>query len=130
VIEDLAIKNMIKNHKLAKSISDCSWSEFVKQLKYKANWYGINLIKIGRFEPSSKLCSNCGIINRELQLQDRKWTCKNCRIVYDRDINAAKNIKVIGLKQIPMERRKLTLGKSRCSNAAHSNQEASAFSQG
>jgi putative transposase len=119
VIEDLNVKGMMKNRKLAKSISDCSWSEFVRQLEYKSEWYGVNLIKIGRFEPSSKLCSNCGTINQELTLKDREWTCKNCNTEHDRDINAAKNIKSIGLNKIPTERRKSTLGESRCNNATH-----------
>lgn len=122
VIEDLNVNGMIRNYRLAKSISDCSWSEFVRQLEYKSEWYGINLIKIGSFEPSSKLCSNCGTINQELTLEDRKWICKTCGVNHDRDINAAINIKQIGLNskiQIPMERRELTLGESRCSNATH-----------
>jgi putative transposase len=127
VIEDLNVKGMVKNHKLAKSISDCSWSEFVRQLAYKSEWYGKNLIKIGRFEPSSKLCSVCGTINQELTLADREWACKNCGTKHDRDINAAKNIKNIGLKKIPMERRKSTLGENRCSNAIRLTQEAPAF---
>jgi putative transposase len=130
VIEDLNVSGMIKNHKLAKSISDCSWSEFVRQLEYKSKWYGKNLIKIGRFEPSSKLCSDCGAINQELTLKDREWACKSCGIIHDRDINAAINIKNIGLKTIPMERRKLTLGENRGSNLIRLTQEAFAFRQG
>jgi putative transposase len=97
VIEDLGVRNMMRNHRLAKSIGDCSWGEFIRQLEYKSTWYGINLIKIGRYEPSSKLCSNCGKINQELQLKDQEWTCKECKTLHDRDINAAKNIKSIGL---------------------------------
>lgn len=132
VIEDLNVSGMIRNHRLAKSISDCSWSEFVRQLEYKSEWYGINLIKIGRFEPSSKLCSNCGTINHELTLKDREWTCKTCGENHDRDINAAINIKKIGLNKntVPMEHGELTLGESRCTNATHWNQEALAFRQG
>jgi putative transposase len=120
VIEDLNVSGMVKNHKLAKSIGACSWYEFVRQLEYKSLWYGKNLIKIGRFEPSSKLCSNCGTINQELKLEDREWICKNCGSVHDRDINAAINIKNIGLgirNKIPMERRESTLVESRCNNA-------------
>jgi putative transposase len=122
VIEDLNVLGMVKNHKLAKSISDCSWSEFVRQLEYKSEWYGKNLITIGRFEPSSKLCSNCGTINQDLTLKDREWTCKSCGSIHDRDINASINIKNIGLdnrNKIPTERRKSTLAESRCNNAAH-----------
>ena len=133
VIEDLNVSGMVKNHKLAKSISDCSWSEFVRQLEYKSEWYGINLIKMGRFEPSSKLCSNCGTINQELTLKDREWTCKTCGTNHDRDINASVNIKKIGLDpkiQIPTERRESTLGESRRNNVAHLTQEALAFRQG
>jgi len=96
-IEDLNIKGMVKNHKLAQAISDVSWGEFVRQLKYKAEWYGKNVLKIGRFEPSSKTCSNCGSINKELTLQDREWTCV-CGEILDRDINAAVNIKNFALK--------------------------------
>jgi len=99
-IEDLSVSNMIKNHKLAQSISDASWSTFVTMLEYKAEWYGKNILKIGRFDPSSKTCSNCGLINKELQLNDREWTCKGCKTVLNRDVNAAINIKSFALKNI------------------------------
>ena len=97
-IEDLNISGMLKNHCLAKSISDVSWGEFVRQLEYKAEWYGKNILKIGRFDPSSKLCSECGYINKELKLSDRRWTCPACGSVLDRDISAAVNIKSFALK--------------------------------
>lgn len=97
-IEDLNIKGMLQNHSLAQAISDVSWSEFVRQLTYKAEWYGTNIIKIGRFDPSSKTCSNCGGINKELTLSDREWTCIKCDTKHDRDLNAAKNIKAFGLR--------------------------------
>jgi len=97
-IENLAVSNMAKNHSLAQSISDASWSTFVTMLEYKANWYGKNIIKIGRFEPSSKTCSSCGYINKELTLKDREWTCKGCNSVLNRDVNAAINIKSFALK--------------------------------
>mgnify|MGYP002785098391 FL=1 len=97
IIEDLNIIGMLKNHKLALSISDVSWSKFITYLKYKADWYGKNVITIGRFEPSSKICSNCGTINAKLALKDRIWTCNHCNIEHDRDINAAINIKNFGL---------------------------------
>ncbi len=87
---------MIKNHNLAQSLSDVSISRFYNVLKYKCEWRGINLIQIGRFEPSSKTCSLCGIINKELTLKDREWTCV-CGVNHDRDLNAAINIKQMGL---------------------------------
>lgn len=96
-IENLNVKGMIQNHKLAKNIADCSWSEFVRQLEYKANWYNCELRKIGRFEPSSKLCSVCGYKMVEMPLNIRKWECPNCHTVHDRDINAANNILKIAL---------------------------------
>ena len=99
-IEDLNIKGMLKNHCLAQSISDASWGTFVDMLEYKANWYGKNILKIGRFDPSSKTCSVCGNINKELTLQDREWTCKKCGSLLDRDVNAAINIKNFSLKTV------------------------------
>jgi len=99
-IEDLAVSNMVKNHNLAQSISDAGWSTFVNILEYKAEWYGKNILKIGRFEPSSKLHANCGHINKELTLSDREWTCSKCGEVVSRDLNAAINIKSFSLKNI------------------------------
>lgn len=99
-LEDLNICGMIKNHNLAQSINDVSWGTFINILKYKSEWYGTNIIQIGKFEPSSKLCSHCGTINKKLVLSDRKWTCENCGITHDRDINAAINIKNFALKII------------------------------
>jgi len=96
-IEDLAVSNMVKNHKLAQAISDVSWSTFVSMLEYKAEWYGKNILRIGQFAPSSKTCS-CGVINKGLKLSDRKWTCKSCGTTHDRDILAACNIKSFALK--------------------------------
>lgn len=105
-IEDLNIKGMIKNHCLAQSISDASWGEFVRQLEYKADWYGKNILKIGRFEPSSKTCSHCGAINHDLTLKDREWTCSVCGTKHDRDINAGINIKNFALRNyLSVERR-------------------------
>lgn len=100
-LEDLNISGMLKNNKLSKAISDVSWSEFKRMLEYKAEWYGKNILEIGRFEPSSKICSNCGIINKELKLADRKWTCGKCGTLHDRDMNAAINIKNFGLRAKP-----------------------------
>lgn len=99
-LETLAVKNMVKNHNLAQAINDVSWSTFVSMLEYKADWYGKNILRIGQFTPSSKTCSNCGTINKELQLKDREWTCGSCGTHHDRDINAACNIKSFALKNI------------------------------
>jgi putative transposase len=97
VVEDLAIKNMMKNHKLALAISDASWGELIRQLSYKCEWYGRELIKIDRWFPSSKRCGNCGQIINELPLNIREWECPKCGTNHDRDINAAKNILAAGL---------------------------------
>ncbi len=96
-IEDLAVKNMVKNHKLARSISDASWGMFFGFLSYKAPRQGKNVLTIGRFEPSSKRCSVCGHINHDLTLKDREWDCPDCQAHHDRDVNAAKNIKAFAL---------------------------------
>jgi len=95
-LENLNVKGMVKNKKLAKAISDVSWSTFVNMLKYKALWYGKWVVQIGRFFPSSKCCSSCGTINTTLKLHERVWTC-DCGATHDRDINAAKNIEREGL---------------------------------
>lgn len=100
ILEDLNIKYMMKNHILAFSIGEIGWYKFTSMLKYKANWYGKNIIRIGRFEPSSKCCSSCGIINKKLTIQDRFWTCV-CGEIHDRDVNASKNIKKFGLRNKP-----------------------------
>lgn len=97
-IEDLDVKGMLKNNFLAKSISDAGWSMFTTMLEYKCEWYGVNLLKIGRFEPSSKTCSNCGTVNKQLTLKDREWSCVKCNAEHDRDINAAVNIKNFALR--------------------------------
>ena len=96
-IENLNVKGMMSNHKLAGAIADVSWSEFVRQLEYKADWHGKNILQIGRFEPSSKTCSSCGGANKELTLKDREWTCK-CGMLLNRDVNAAINIKNFALR--------------------------------
>lgn len=96
-LENLNVDGMLKNHNLAKSIQSASWSEFVRQIKYKSEWYGKNVIFIGRFEPSSKTCSNCGYVNSNLKLSDRGWVCPVCGEYHDRDVNAAMNIKNMAL---------------------------------
>ena len=105
-LEDLNIKGMVKNHCLAGSISDAGWGMFVSMLEYKAKWNGVNIIRIGRFEPSSKTCSECGYINKELTLKDREWACSECGSVLSRDFNAAINIKNFALNnRLSVERR-------------------------
>lgn len=97
-IEDLNVKGMMANHKLSKSIGNCGWGEFVRQITYKAEWYGREIIKVDRFFPSSKTCNHCGWINESLTLSDRQWTCV-CGKVIDRDLNASLNILQQGLNQ-------------------------------
>jgi putative transposase len=96
-LETLAVKNMLQNHKLAKAIADVGWSEFVRQLEYKAQWYGRTIIRIDRFYPSSKTCRDCGFVLAELDLEVREWTCPACGVWHDRDVNAARNIQAEGL---------------------------------
>jgi putative transposase len=96
-VESLAVKNMVKNHKLALAISDSGWSELIRQLDYKCRWYGRKLIEIDRWFPSSKRCNSCGHIVEKMPLNIREWQCPNCGISHDRDINASKNILAAGL---------------------------------
>jgi putative transposase len=83
---------MMKNHKLAGAIADCSWFELTRQLEYKANWYGREIVKIDRFFPSSKTCHVCHYVKQDLTLKDREWQCPECETLHDRDCNAAKMI--------------------------------------
>ncbi|KAF1295625.1 chemotaxis protein [Enterococcus sp. JM4C] len=99
-VEDLNVKGMVKNHKLAKSIVDVSWSEFVRQLAYKCEWKGRKLVKIDRFYPSSQICSSCSHKDGKKALDIREWTCSNCGTHHDRDINASINIRTEGLSGI------------------------------
>ena len=96
-LENLNVEGMMKNHNLARRIQSASWSEFVRQLNYKAEWNGKNVVFIGRFEPSTKTCSACGYINKDITLKDREWTCPQCGAHHDRDVNAAINIKAFAL---------------------------------
>lgn len=91
-LENLSVKNMMKNHKLSQSISDVSWSKFMEMLKYKSEWNDRQFAQIDKFYPSSKSCSECHYINNGLTLKDREWTCPSCGTNHDRDVNAAKNI--------------------------------------
>ena len=96
-VESLAVKNMVKNHKLALAISDSGWSELIRQLDYKCRWYGRTLVAIDRWFPSSKRCSSCGRIVDKMPLNIREWTCPKCGCNHDRDVNASKNILAAGL---------------------------------
>ena len=97
-VEDLAVKNMMQNHKLAQAFSDVSLGTFYTMLEYKSNWNNKKVVKIDRFFPSSKTCSKCNYINQDLTLKDREWLCPNCKTTHNRDFNASVNIKKQGLK--------------------------------
>ncbi|MGW9493278.1 RNA-guided endonuclease InsQ/TnpB family protein [Streptomyces prasinus] len=96
VIEDLAVRNMVRNRNLARAISDAAWSQFRSMLEYKAAWYGRDVVAVDRFFPSSRLCSHCGALHDRLPLQVRTWTC-DCGATHDRDVNAAQNLLAVGL---------------------------------
>ncbi|WP_329578208.1 RNA-guided endonuclease InsQ/TnpB family protein [Streptomyces sp. NBC_01361] len=96
VIEDLTVRNMVKNRKLARAISDAAWSQFRSMLEYKAAWYGREVIAVDRWFPSSKLCSTCGALQDKMPLHVRTWTCDSCGTTHDRDVNAAKNLLAAG----------------------------------
>lgn len=106
-VEDLNVKGMMKNQHLAYSIADAGLGEFYRQLAYKCEWYGVSYRVINRFAPSSKLCNNCGHRMNKMPLSVRRWTCPECGTHHDRDINAAKNIKELGLMALPVQRGKV-----------------------
>ena len=95
-VETLAVKNMVRNRSLSKSISDAGWGELVRQLRYKAQWYGRTVIAIDRWYPSSKRCFGCGWVKNDLTLANRTWVCLSCGVQHDRDLNAARNILAAG----------------------------------
>ncbi|KEQ15742.1 hypothetical protein GZ77_04115 [Endozoicomonas montiporae] len=96
-VESLNVKGMIRNPKLAKHIADANWGEFVRQLQYKAEWAGRQVVQIDRFFPSSKRCPGCGFVHESMPLSIREWDCPECKTHWDRDIAAAMNIKTAGL---------------------------------
>jgi putative transposase len=96
-IEDLAVKNMVRSRRLARAIGDCGWGEFRRQLQYKCERAGRQLVVTGRWFPSTKMCSACGFVLADLSLSARAWRCPSCRVLHDRDLNAAKNILAAGL---------------------------------
>jgi len=100
VVENLAVKNLVRNHKLAKSIADLGWGQFCTMLKYKAEWSGKIYIEVDRFFPSSKTCNHCLHRTSEMPLDIRSWQCPKCGTLHDRDINAAKNIRDEGLRML------------------------------
>ena len=106
-MEDLNVKGMQRNHRLAQAVGDASFGMFLTLLEYKCKWYGVNLIKIDRFAPSSKTCGKCGYVYKGLKLSERSWTCPECGTHHDRDFNASCNIKEFGLKALPTERGKV-----------------------
>jgi putative transposase len=97
-LETLKASNMMKNHKLAQALSDISIGKFNEYIEYKAEWMGINIKRIGQFQPSSKICS-CGVINSKLKLSDRVWTCESCGVKHSRDLLASQNIKRFALNK-------------------------------
>lgn len=109
ILEDLAVKNMMKNHCLSKSIGDASWGELVRQITYKAGWYGRKVVKIDRYFPSSKTCNHCGYINDGLTLSQREWECPRCQKLLDRDFNASLNILRQGLNNLMVGTTKLAV---------------------
>ncbi len=130
IVESLNVSGMMHNRILAKSIADAAWHKFLGMLWYKAEWYGVTLIEVGRFAPTSKRCHGCGYLNDELTLSDRAWICPVCGLLLDRDLNAALNIKMMGLLSI-MSPREPRVGPVELSALAEaSKQEAPSFRAG
>ena len=102
IIEDLAVRNLVRNHSLARAISDAAWSDLRSMLEYKAKWYGRDLVVVDRWFPSSKACSACAHTATVMPLKVRSWTCVHCRTSHDRDINAARNIRAEGLSVLAL----------------------------
>ena len=102
IIEDLAVRNLVRNHTLARAISDAAWSDLRRMLEYKAQWYGRDLVVVDRWYPSSKVCSACGHTATVMPLKVRSWTCVHCRTSHDRDVNAASNIRAEGLSVLAL----------------------------
>jgi putative transposase len=131
-LEDLNVKGMVKNHKLARSISDVGWSAFVNMLKYKGIWHNRDIVFVDRWFPSTKTCSSCGWVCDEMQLNIREWICPKCGCIHDRDINAAHNILKQGLELSGCGMQsdiKQKLGEALCFNGRSMNSEASCFSK-
>ncbi|SEG75250.1 putative transposase [Thermomonospora echinospora] len=98
-VEDLTVRNLVRNHSLARAISDAAWRELRMMLEYKAAWYGRTLVAVDRWFPSSKLCSACGTLQETMPLNVREWQCPHCGTIHDRDVNAAKNVLAAGLAE-------------------------------
>ena len=108
-MEDLNVKGMSKNHKLAESMLDMNFGEFRRMLEYKAKWYNRRIVFVNKYYPSSKKCHNCGYINKGLTLNDREWICPNCGELINRDYNAALNILDEGMRIIGSSTAEYTL---------------------
>jgi len=115
-VEDLNVSGMVQNHKLALSISDASWTMFMTMLAYKCNWYGKELVKIDRYAPSSKTCSDCGWVDEDQTLKDRVFACPICGLVIDRDLNAAINIQALGVDSAERMQRERVADPNEASN--------------
>ena len=108
-MEDLNIQGMVRNRRLARALSDAAISELHRQLEYKAEWYGRTFLRVGRFFPSTKMCSACGFVLDHLDLGEREWQCPDCGVSHDRDVNAARNLlnEGLGMSQVPPGGREL-----------------------